>query len=69
MKSYKSGDKIAFGKHKGLTIDRVSQLDPSYMWWLYKSRIIDEKTITRHNRGELNKNPLPKGKAQVWYYK
>lgn len=66
MKSYKSGDKINFGKYKGFTVDRVSQVNPEYLEWAYKEKIIDKETITRHHRGELSNDNIPRGYGKIF---
>lgn len=68
MKSFKAGDRITFGKHKGLTIGRVSDVDPGYIEWMKAERIIDSDTLTRHHRGELIRkgDRLQQGYAKVW---
>jgi hypothetical protein len=65
-KTYNSRDKITFGKHKGLTIDRVAQLDPDYITWMRDVGICDTETIHRRDRGELRNDDLPRGSATVW---
>lgn len=53
MKSYKSMDRLDFGKHKGLTIDRVVQIDPAYIRWMYKNNLCDFDTMSRWRNGEF----------------
>lgn len=59
-------EKLTFGKHNGLTIDRVSQLDPDYITWMRNVGICDTETINRRDRGELRNDDLPRGSAAVW---
>lgn len=59
-------DRLTFGKHKGLTIDRVAQVDPSYINWMYDSGICDIETIHRRDRGELRNDDLRRGSAKVF---
>ncbi len=66
MRTYKSMDRIDFGKHKGLTIDRVANVDGSYIQWMKDSGIIDSDTLTRYHQGEFRNDPLQRGYAIVW---
>lgn len=59
-------DKITFGKHKGLSIDRVAQLDTGYITWMRDVGICDTETIHRRDRGELRNDDLQRGSATVW---
>ena len=65
-RTYNSMDKLTFGKHKGLSIDRVAQLDPSYIDWMETAGICDLETIHRKDRGELRNDDLHRGSATVW---
>lgn len=66
MKSYKSGDRITFGKHKGQTFDHVCQFDPSYVEWMRDNQICDTDSLTRMHRGEYKHKKLPQGYAIVF---
>lgn len=66
MKSYKSGERLTFGKHRGRTIDEVAQFDPSYVEWMEANKICDTDTLTRMHRGEYKKRKLPVGYAIVF---
>ena len=59
-------DKITFGKHKGLTIDRVANVDPTYIDWMKKAGICNIETVHRKDRGELLNDKLQTGSFSVW---
>jgi len=65
-RTYNSMDIITFGKHKGLTIDRVAHVDPNYIRWMRKAGICDDKTIIRFERNEFKNDNLRQGSATVW---
>jgi hypothetical protein len=65
-KSYKSKDKLTFGKYKGSTIDWVAQSDPSYINWMYNNGLCDKKTLDRRDRGVYKCRKLKPGYAVVW---
>lgn len=64
--SYKSGDVITFGKHKGKTFDSVCQFDSIYIDWMRWQKLCDVETVNRRDRGEYKKKKLPKGYAIVF---
>lgn len=59
-------DIITFGKHKGLTIDRVCHVDPDYVYWMKDVGLCDQETVNKMNRSELNNDKLTRGKATVF---
>jgi hypothetical protein len=65
-KSYKSGEIINFGKHKGDTIDHVCQFDPTYVDWMYQAGICDEETVADRDEGNFKHKKLSRGDATVW---
>lgn len=65
-RTYNSMDKLTFGKHKGITIDRVAQIDPDYITWMRDAGICDTETIHKRDRGDLRNDDLPRGSATVW---
>jgi hypothetical protein len=65
-RTYNSMDKLTFGKHKGLTIDRVVQFDPEYITWMRSVGICDTETVLRRDRGELRNDDIRGGYAKVW---
>jgi hypothetical protein len=65
-RTYNSMEKLTFGKHKGITIDRVAQVDPRYITWMRDAGICDTETIHRRDRGEFINDDLQRGSATVW---